>query len=76
LLDIAIAGGYIIKPSNGWYQRVNKETGEMLEGKLREKETMTPEFWTPIFETTDFKSFVKESYKIGGEIAALELELD
>ena len=75
LLDIAIAGGYVIKPSNGWYQRVNKETGEVLDGKLREKETMTPEFWTPIFETTDFKQFVKDSYQIGGEIAMLELDI-
>ena len=76
LLDLAIAGGYVIKPSNGWYQRVNKETGEMLEGKLREKDTMTSEFWTPIFETTDFKTFVKESYQIGGEIAEIDLGIE
>ncbi len=76
LLDLAIAGGYVIKPSNGWYQRVNKETGEMLDGKLREKETMTAEFWTPIFETTDFKSFIKESYQIGGEIAEIDLGIE
>ena len=76
LLDLAIAGGYVIKPSNGWYQRVNKETGEMLDGKLREKETMTAEFWTPIFESTDFKTFVKESYQIGGEIAEIDLGIE
>ena len=76
LLELAIAGGYVIKPSNGWYQRVNKETGEMLEGKLREKDTMTSEFWTPIFETTDFKTFVKESYQIGGEIAEIDLGIE
>tara|TARA_R110002153_G_scaffold66300_5_gene177177 strand:+ start:36 stop:1067 length:1032 start_codon:yes stop_codon:yes gene_type:complete len=76
LLDLAIAGGYVIKPSNGWYQRVNKETGEMLDGKLREKETMTSEFWTPIFESTDFKTFVKESYQIGGEIAEIDLGIE
>ena len=76
LLDLAIAGGYVIKPSNGWYQRVNKETGEMLDGKLREKDTMTSEFWTPIFETTDFKTFVKESYQIGGEIAEIDLGIE
>jgi len=76
LLDLAIAGGYVIKPSNGWYQRVNKETGEILDGKLREKDTMTSEFWTPIFETTDFKTFVKESYQIGGEIAEIDLGIE
>lgn len=76
LLDIAIAGGFVIKPSNGWYQRVNKETGEMLEGKLREKDTMTSEFWDPIFEETDFKQFVIDSYQIGGEIADLDLGIE
>jgi|TARA_B110000908_G_scaffold171477_1_gene234378 hypothetical protein len=76
LLDLAIAGGYVIKPSNGWYQRVNKETGEILDGKLREKDTMTSEFWTPIFEATDFKTFIKESYQIGGEIAEIDLGIE
>ena len=26
LLDVALAGGYVVKPSNGWYQVVNKES--------------------------------------------------
>ena len=65
LLDVALAGGYVFKPSNGWYQKVNKETGELIDGKYRIKETLTPEFWEPIFETTDFKEFVAKQYKIG-----------
>ena len=76
LLDLALAGGYAIKPNNGWYQRVNKETGEMLGGKLREKDTLTAEFWDPIFEETDFKDFIRRSYQIGGDIAELDLDLD
>jgi len=65
LLDVALAGGYVVKPSNGWYQAVNKETGEMVEPKVREKETLKEEFWTPIFENSDFKEFIKKSYSIG-----------
>ena len=65
LLDVAIAGGYVIKPSNGWYQRVDQETGECVEPKVRLKDTLTEEFWTPIFEFTDFKEFVTKQYKIG-----------
>jgi len=65
LLDVAIAGGYVIKPSNGWYQRVDKETGEVMDGKLRLKETLSADFWEPIFETTDFKEFLAKTYKIG-----------
>ena len=65
LLDVALAGGYVIKPSNGWYQVVNKESGEMIGSKLREKDTLSGEFWNPIFADTDFKDFVKNQYSIG-----------
>ena len=65
LLDVALAGGYVIKPSNGWYQKVDKETGELIDGKHRLKDTMNAEFWEPIFETTDFSDFVTKQYKIG-----------
>ena len=75
LLDVAMAGGYVVKPSNGWYQRVDKTTGELLGTKVREKETKEAEFWQPVFDETDFKEFVRKAYQIGGDIAELELDL-
>ena len=65
LLDVALAGGYVVKPSNGWYQFMDVKTGELIGNKLREKDTLTPEFWEPIFNETDFKQFVKNLYGIG-----------
>ena len=65
LLDVALAGGYVDKPSNGWYQRVDLTTGEVLGSKLRLKETMTADFWEPIFESSDFAEFLKKTYQIG-----------
>lgn len=65
LLDVAVAGGYVIKPSNGWYQRVDKETGEVIGNKARLKDTLNAEFWDPIFEFSDFEEFVEKQYKIG-----------
>ena len=65
LLDVAVAGGYVIKPSNGWYQRVDKETGEVIGTKVRMKDTLNGEFWDPIFEFTDFDTFIEKQYKIG-----------
>jgi len=59
LLDVALAGGYVVKPSNGWYQRKGEES------KVREAETLTKEFWDPIFTDTDFKEFMKKQYSIG-----------
>lgn len=68
LLDVALTGGYVIKPSNGWYQKVDKSTGEMLEGKYREKETLNEEFWKPVFETTDFADYLARSYMIKRDV--------
>jgi RecA/RadA recombinase len=65
LLDVALAGNYVAKPSNGWYCRVDTSTGELLDPKVRLKETLSAEFWEPIFEFTDFKEFVTKQYKIG-----------
>lgn len=64
LLDVALAGGYVTKPSNGWYATVNMESGE-VGAKVRYDQTLEKEFWDPIFTTTDFKEFVKKQYTIG-----------
>lgn len=65
LLEVALAGKYVAKPSNGWYQHVDRETGELAGTKYREKDTLTAEFWEPILTKTDFKEFVKKQYTIG-----------
>jgi len=65
LLEVGMAGGYVVKPSNGWYQAIDKKTGEMIEPKVREAQTLTAEFWDPILANEDFKEFVKKHYTIG-----------
>ena len=73
LLDVAIEGGYVAKPSNGWYCYVNRETGELEEGvKVREADTLNEKFWKPIFDKTDFKTYISETYKIGGKNKTIE----
>lgn len=64
LLDVALAGGYISKPSVGWYQRTDTD-GNLIGNKFREKDSYSPELWNDIFENTDFKEFVKKHYTIG-----------
>jgi len=64
LLDVALAGSYITKPSNGWFARVDQTTGE-VGGKVRYDQTLEKEFWDPIFAETDFKEFIKKQYTIG-----------
>ena len=65
LLDVALDGNYVAKPSNGWYCRVDRKTGELVQPKVREKETLKKEFWDPIFESTDFKEYIVNKYQIG-----------
>jgi len=74
LLDIAMQGQYVAKPSNGWYSRVNRETGELFESKVREAATLEEDFWKPIFEETDFKEYLKQAYQIGGNAAIVDIE--
>jgi RecA/RadA recombinase len=64
LLDVALAGGYVTKPSNGWYAAVDQSTGE-YPNKVRHDATLQEDFWKPIFEETDFKEFIKKQYTIG-----------
>ncbi len=66
LLDVALTGNYVAKPSNGWYCRVDRTTGELIDPKVREKDTLDEQFWLPIFESTDFKDYIKSKFAIGG----------
>lgn len=76
LLDVALAGGYVAKPSNGFYCHVDMETGELIGKKLREKDTLEAEFWTPVFENTNFKEFVKAQYQIAQTPMIEDFDLD
>ena len=71
LLDVALAGAYVVKPSNGWYQKVDTTTGDVIGTKVREKDTLEPEFWESIFNETDFKEFTRKAFQIGGELVDL-----
>jgi RecA/RadA recombinase len=64
LLDVALDGGYVGKPSNGWYCRVDRSTGELMDPKSRERDTLTTDFWEPILAETDFKDYIKNRFSI------------
>ena len=64
LLDMALESGHVIKPSNGWYSRVNKDTGEVEDQKFRAAQCDTKEFWLPILQTLSFQEWVKTTYQV------------
>lgn len=63
LLDMALQSGHVVKPSNGWYSRVNAD-GVVEEQKFRLKDTDTKEFWTPIIQMKEFRDWVKDTYQV------------
>ena len=75
LLDVALAGQFVVKPSNGWYSKVDQETGEVEDKKYRAKE-LTEEFWSDILVSNDFKDFVEENFKINGKINVEVVDVD
>ena len=65
LLDIAIDGGYIVKPKNGWYATVDMETGEVKEPNMRAKDIVdNKEFWIKMFKDTNFSDYIKNRYSL------------
>lgn len=63
LMDMALESGHVIKPTNGWYSRVDKETGEVGD-KCRLAQTDNKEFWIPILMSKSFQDWVKTNYQI------------
>jgi len=58
LLDVALEGGFVVKPSNGWYSKKGQEQ------KVRLKDTYTKDFWLPIITSKEFKEFIEGRYKM------------
>jgi RecA/RadA recombinase len=64
LLDIAIESGHVIKPSNGWYSKVDTESGVIEDKKYRIKDTDSKDFWLPILKQKSFQDFIQNKYQI------------
>jgi len=75
LLEVAVEGGFVMKPSKGWFAKVNMETGEMEEKKWREKDTHTTEFWDSILGDSKFSEFIHDKYKLGHSYIPVNYDL-
>ena len=63
LLDIALESGHVVKPSNGWYSKVD-EDGVIEDKKYRLKDTDSKDFWLPVIQQKSFSEFVKNKYQV------------
>ena len=76
LLDLALESGHVVKPSNGWYAKVDQSTGEIGE-KKRLADTTTADFMESILNDNKFKEFVKQKYEIAyGDIMGKVTEVE
>lgn len=64
LFEVAMAGGYIVSPTQGWYELQNPDTGEIIsDGKVRRKDITGPIFEQLLSETS-FSEFIEKHYKV------------
>jgi RecA/RadA recombinase len=65
LLDVALEGGYIVKPKNGWYATVDRETGEVRQPSMRAADIVdNKDFWMNMFQNTDFAKYIESNYRM------------
>ena len=67
LLEIALASGHVVKPSNGWYAKASN-----TDHKLRASQ-LNGDFWHDLLNDKSFVEFVEQSYCVG---SAVNEELD
>jgi RecA/RadA recombinase len=74
LLELALESKHVVKPKNGWYQRVDSD-GVIEEKNYREKDTDTKDFWMPILKQKSFRDFVENKYRVAsGEIMTSNID--
>ena len=69
LLEMALEAGVVVKPSMGWYARVDSATGEVETKKWRAKDIDTEEFWTPVLESEAFKDWIESNYQFSSAVS-------
>lgn len=64
LMDMALESGHVIKPKVGWFQKVDMETGEILDKNYRMADTYDFSFWHPILICQKFNEFIEKKYAV------------
>lgn len=75
LLDIAMAANVVVKPSNGWYSRVDAD-GVIEAKKWRAKDTDSTEFWDSVLVNANFKSYIEANYRVSNGSLMSDEDID
>lgn len=76
LLELAYDGGFVTKPKQGWYHRVDKETGEILGNDYKEVDTNCEEFMRPLIDSPAFQQYIVDTFQLshGNLLSEIPLE--
>jgi RecA/RadA recombinase len=66
LMDLALESGHVIKPKNGWYQKVGEDKNYRLDA------TNTEDFWESIMQDKTFQDYVIYKFKLSNKIVVDE----
>lgn len=65
LFELALESGHLAKATQGWYNIVNRETGEIIEPKRRAKDIeKDDDFFEGLVKDPDFNAHVERKYKL------------
>jgi RecA/RadA recombinase len=71
LLDLGVELGWVNKPSVGWFEGFNPNTGEVTTEKCRAKDTNNADFWLPLFKA-GYAEALKKRFAVGEVVAIVE----
>lgn len=75
LLDIAMNCSRVVKPSNGWYSRVDDD-GIVEDKKWRAKDTACPEFWDMLLKSKTFNEQISAMFKLSSGVSSEDIDED
>jgi RecA/RadA recombinase len=65
LFDLALEAGFIAKSTQGWYNTVDVQTGEILEPRRRLKDIESDDdFFENLIRNVDFNDFIERKFKL------------
>ena len=65
LFDLALEAGFITKSTQGWYNLVDLETGEVIEPRRRLKDIeQDDEFFQKLLDNHEFNVYIERKYKL------------
>ena len=77
ILELAEESGLVIKPKNGRYALVDKETGEIIpENGVKIDKTQTDEFLGKVISNPEFQEFIRSKYKLSRDKTEISEDID